>query len=62
MCVSENESVAGLTGSLLARQVTRCSTRTNPAPIGVSEDCEDTPQDHIVSSSLGSRLRVCQLH
>ena len=35
-CVSENES-------LPACQVTRCSTGTNPAPIGVSEDCEDIP-------------------
>ena len=38
--VSENERVACLTGSLLACQVTRCSTSTNPVPIGVSEDCE----------------------
>ena len=46
-CVSENESVACLTGSLPACQVTRCSTSTNPVPIGVSEDCENaktTPQ------------------
>ena len=40
-CVSENESVACLVGSLPARQVTRCSTRTNPVSIGVSEDCEN---------------------
>ena len=39
-CVSENESVAWLTGSLPACQVTRCSISTNPVPIGVSEDCE----------------------
>ena len=40
-CVSENESVAGLTGSLHARQVMRCSTRTNPMSFGVSEDREN---------------------
>ena len=41
-CVSENESVAGLTGSLLACHVTRCSTSTNLVPIGVSEDRENS--------------------
>ena len=40
-CVSENEGVACLTGSLPACQVTRCSTNTNPVPIGVSEDREN---------------------
>ena len=40
-CVSENESVACLTGPLPACQVARCSTSTNPVPIGVSEDCEN---------------------
>ena len=39
-CVSENESVACLTGSWPACKVTRCLTSTNPVPIGVSEDCE----------------------
>ena len=39
-CVSENESVACLTGSLPACQVTRCSS-TNHVPIGVSEDYEN---------------------
>ena len=34
-CVSENESVACLTGSWSACQVTRCSTSLNPVPIGV---------------------------
>ena len=37
-CVSENESVACLTGSLPACQVTRHSTCTNIGQIGVSED------------------------
>ena len=41
MCVSENESIACLTGSLLACQVTRCSASTNPVPTGVSEDREN---------------------
>ena len=40
-CVSEKESVACLTRSLPACQVTRCSTSTNPVPIGVSEDYEN---------------------
>ena len=40
-CVSENESVACLTRSLPACQVTRCSTSTNSVPIGVSEDHEN---------------------
>ena len=37
VCVSKNESIACLTGSLLACQVTRCSASTNPVPTGVSE-------------------------
>ena len=40
--VSKNESVACLTGSLPACQVTRCSTSTNPVSIGVSKDGEKT--------------------
>ena len=39
-CVSKHESVACLTGSLLACQVTRCSTSTKPMPMRVSEDCK----------------------
>ena len=41
VCVSENESIACLTGSLHACQVTRCSASTNPVPTGVSEDREN---------------------
>ena len=40
-CVSENESVAGFTGSLPACQVTRRPTSTNHVPIGVSKDGEN---------------------
>ena len=40
-CVSENESVACLTGSLPACCVTRRWTCTNPGQIGVSEDGEN---------------------
>ena len=39
--VSKNESVACLIGSLLACQVTRCSTSTNPVSIGVSKEGEN---------------------
>ena len=40
-CVSENESVACLTGSLPACQLTSCSTGTDAVPMGVSEDCDN---------------------
>ena len=39
-CVSENESVACLTGSLPACHVTRCLNSTSAVPSGVSGDCE----------------------
>ena len=40
-CVSKKESVACLTGSLPACQVTRCSTCKNPVPMGVRMDCKN---------------------
>ena len=40
---SENSSITFLAGYFPACLVTRCLTSTNPAPIGVSKDCEDIP-------------------
>ena len=56
LCVSKNEGITFLAGYFLVWLVTRCWTSTNLAPIGVSEDCEDIPRRHLVSSSCGQSV------